>query len=96
VRKEPTFDGEEPSLSGDEERALRLYARLAPGFALAVSDVAEELDARVYDVSAVLERLQRLRLLQSTVGGLDDETAYTLTPAGRALLRLRHTRPSPA
>jgi hypothetical protein len=27
-----------------------------------------------------------LKLLQATVGGLDGETAYTLTPVGRALL----------
>jgi hypothetical protein len=93
-RKEPTFDGEEPGLSRDEERALELHARLAPGFALAVSDVAEELDVRVYEVRSVVERLQRLKLLQSTVGGLDGETAYTLTSAGRALLRLRHARPT--
>jgi hypothetical protein len=96
TRKEPTFDGEEPSLSRDEVRALELHARLAPGFALAVSDVAEELHARVYEVRSVLERLQRLQLLQSTVGGLDGETAYTLTSSGRALLRLRHARPSTA
>jgi hypothetical protein len=95
-RKEPTFTGEEPGLSRDEERVLELHARLAPGFALAVSDVAEELHARVYEVRTVLERLQRLQLLQSTVGGLDGETAYTLTSAGRALLRLRHARPSTA
>jgi hypothetical protein len=96
VRKEPTFDGEEPTLSRDEERALELHARLAPGFALAVSDVAEELGVRVYEVRSVVERLQRLKLLQSTVGGLDGETAYTLTSAGRALLRLRHARPTTA
>jgi hypothetical protein len=96
VRKEPTFDGVEPRLSRDEERALELHARLAPGFALAVNDVAEELDVRVYEVRSVVERLQRLKLLQSTVGGLDGETAYTLTSAGRALLRLRHARPTTA
>jgi hypothetical protein len=96
VRKEPTFDGEEPSLSRDEERALELHARLAPGFALAVNVVAEELDVRDYEVRSVVERLQRLTLLQSTVGGLDGETAYTLTSAGRALLRLRHARPTTA
>jgi hypothetical protein len=95
-RKEPTFDGEEPTLSRDEVRALELHARLAPGFALAVSDVAEELHARVYEVRSVLERLQRLELLKATVGGLDGETAYTLTSAGRALLRLHHARPSTA
>jgi hypothetical protein len=95
-RKEPTFDGEEPTLSPDEVRALELHARLAPGFALAVSDVAEELHARVYEVHGVLERLQRLQLLKSTVGGLDGETAYTLTSAGRALARLHRPRPSVA
>jgi hypothetical protein len=96
VRKEPTVDGEEPTLSRDEVRALELHARLAPGFALAVSDVAEGLNARLYEVRSVLERLQRLQLLTSTVGGLDGETAYTLTSAGRALLRLHHARPSVA
>ena len=90
------FDGEEPSLSRDEARALELFARLTPGFALAVSDVAEELHARAYEVRAVLERLQRLKLVQPTVGGLDDETAYTLTSPGRALLRLRQPRPGTA
>jgi hypothetical protein len=96
VRKEPTFEGEEPTLSHDEVRVLDLHAKLAPGFALSVSDVAEELDARAYEVNAVLERLGHLKLLQSTVGGLDGEVAYTLTAGGRALLRMRHARPSPA
>ena len=93
VRKASTFVGEEPALSDAEEQVLELHARLAPGFALAVSDIAEELDARSYEVRALLERLQRLELLQTTVGGLDGETAYTLTANGRALLRMRHARP---
>jgi Mn-dependent DtxR family transcriptional regulator len=92
VRKEPTFDGEEPTLSPDEVRVLELHAKLAPGFALAVSDVAAELQTRVYEVRTALERLQRLELLQATVGGLDGETAYTLTANGRALLRMHHAR----
>ena len=96
VRKEPTFAGEEPALSGEEEQVLELHAKLAPGFALAVSDIAEELHARKHDVRAPLERLQRLELLQATVGGLDGETAYTLTANGRALLRMRHARPRTA
>jgi DNA-binding MarR family transcriptional regulator len=96
-RKEPSFYvGEEPSLGRDELRALELHAKLAPGFALAVNDIAEELDARVHEVRAALERLQKLQLLQSTVGGLDGETAYTLTAAGRALLQMRHARPRTA
>jgi hypothetical protein len=96
VRREPTFDGEEPSLSSDEVRALELHAKLAPGFALSVSDVGEELDLRAHQARAVLERLSQLKLLQSTVGGLDGEPAYTVTAGGRALLRMSHSRPSVA
>jgi hypothetical protein len=97
VRAEPAIDvGELPSLRPVELRVLELHARLAPGFALAVSDVAEELAARGYEVRGVLERLRQLNLLQATVGGLDGEPAYTLTATGRALLRLARMRPRPA
>lgn len=95
-RKEPTFDGEEPTLTRDEVRALELHTKLSPGFALAVSDYVEDLDVRAHEVRAALERLQRLKLLQSTVGGLDGDAAYTLTASGRALLALRQARPKPA
>lgn len=94
VRKEPTFEGDEPSLSVDEDRVLELHVKLAPGFALSVSDVGAELGLRAYEVRALLERLARLRLLHSTVGGSEGEAAYTLTAGGRALLRMRHERPS--
>jgi hypothetical protein len=97
VRTEPAIDvGELPSLRPGELRVLELHAKLAPGFALAVSDVAEELAARGYEVRGVLERLRQLNLLQATVGGLDGEPAYTLTATGRALLQLRRMRPRPA
>jgi DNA-binding MarR family transcriptional regulator len=87
-RAEPAIDvGELPALSREELRVLELHARVAPGFALAVSDVAEELRSRGYEIRGALERLQKLKLLQSTVGGLDGETAYTLTPTGRAALQ---------
>ncbi len=93
-RKEPSFDvGEEPGLSRDELRVLELHARLSPGFALSTSDVAHELGARGYEIRTALERLQKLKLLQATVGGLDGETAYTLSGAGRTLLQIRHARP---
>jgi len=95
-RQEPTFEGEEPTVSRNEVRALDLYAKLAPGFALSVRDVAEELDMRVHESRSLLERLQGLKLLNSTVGGLDGETAYTLTAGGRALLQMRHARPKHA
>jgi hypothetical protein len=93
-RTEPSFDvGEEPGLSRDELRVLELHARLSPGFALSTSDVAHELGTRGYEIRTALERLKKLRLLQATVGGLDGETAYTLSAAGRTLLQLRHARP---
>jgi hypothetical protein len=92
-RKEPVFDLKEvPGLSRDELRVLDLHANLAPGYALAVSDVAEKLKARGYEVQAALERLRSLELLRSTVGSLYDEAAYTLTPAGRALLSAHRVR----
>ena len=74
-------------MSRNEQRVLELHAKLAPGFALSVSDVAAAFNARGYEVRDVLERLKRLDLLHTTVGGLDGEPAYTLTAAGRALLR---------
>jgi hypothetical protein len=86
-RTEPAFEVTEmPGLSADELRVLRVHASVGPGYALAVSDVAERLAARGYEVRGALERLQSLKLLQATVGGLDGETAYTLTAVGRALL----------
>jgi len=93
-RKEPTIDvAEEPGLSRDELRVLQLHARLSPGFALSTRDVAEELNTRVHEIRAALERLQKLNLLNATVGGYDGETAYTLSPAGRTVLQIRHARP---
>ena len=92
-RKEPAMDLQEvPGLSRDELRVLDLHANVEPGYALAVSDVAEKLKARGYEVRGALERLRSLDLLRSTVSGLYDETAYTLTPAGRALLRAHRVR----
>jgi hypothetical protein len=93
-RKEPTIDVvEEPGLSRDELRVLELHARLSPGFALSTRDVAEELGKRGHEIRVALERLQKLNLLNATVGGYDGETAYTLSPAGRTLLQIRHARP---
>ena len=93
-RKEPAFEvGEEPGLSRDEMRVLIVHGKLAPGFALSTSDVAQELGTRRHESRAALDRLKKLKLLQATVGGLDGETAYTLTPAGRSLLQIRRSEP---
>jgi hypothetical protein len=96
-RVEPSFEvGELPPLCAEDLRVLALHARLAPGFALTAGDVAEELDRRPHEIRAVLERLQRLKLVQTTVGGLEGDTAYTLTAAGRGVLRVSAERPRPA
>jgi hypothetical protein len=93
ARKEPSFEvGELPSLRQEELRVLELHARLTPGFAMAVGGVAAGFEVPGHEARALLERLVQLRLLQSTVGGLDGDTAYTLTAAGRALLQLRYAR----
>jgi hypothetical protein len=88
----------EVELSATELRVLQLHARLAPGYALSVSEVAHALRARNYDTRELLSGLKELGLLNRAIGGTDDETSYTLTAAGRALLAARVTRrrtPSP-
>jgi hypothetical protein len=83
---------EEPDLGRNELRVLQVHANIGPGYALAKSEVAMLLKARVHELEGALERLQRLALLESTMGGLDGETAYTLTPTGRAVLLARAQR----
>jgi len=84
---------EDVELSPDELRALQLHAELEPGFALAVSEVASALSARTHQAQQVLERLKQLGLIDNTVGGLDGESAYTLTRVGRAFLIFRQLAP---
>jgi hypothetical protein len=83
---------EEPDLGRNELRVLEAHANVGAPYALAKSEVALLLKARVHEIEGALERLQRLALLDSTIGGLDGETAYTLTPTGRAVLRVRAQR----
>jgi hypothetical protein len=88
----------EVELSATELRVLQLHAGLAPGYALSVSEVAHALRARNYDTRELLSGLKELGLLNRAIGGTDDETSYTLTATGRALLATRATRrrtPSP-
>ena len=89
-KKEPTIDVTEEPLSRDELRVLQLHAKLSPGFALSTSEVANELHKAGHEIRGPLDRLLKLNLLRSTVGGIDGETAYTISPAGRTLL---HARP---
>lgn len=80
-------------LSREELCVLQLHAELQPGYALAISDVASALDAGKHDAARMLERLRMLGLISTTIGGLEGESAYTLTRAGRAFLVLRQMAP---
>ncbi len=89
----------EVELSAPELRVLQLHAGLAAGYALSVSEVAHALRARIYDTRELLSGLKELGLLNRAIGGTDDETSYTLSAAGKALLAARATRrrtPSPS
>jgi hypothetical protein len=90
----PSADiAQEIVLGNDELSVLRLHAELKPGYAFAVSDIAAALQTRSYEVQGALDNLKRLNLLSATLGGLDGETAYTLTSAGRAYLIFRQLTP---
>jgi hypothetical protein len=82
-------------LDREELQVLRLHGELGPGYALAVSEVAAELRARLNHAQELLERLTKLKLIESTVGGLDGENAYRLTRSGRAFLIFRQMTPKP-
>jgi DNA-binding MarR family transcriptional regulator len=92
-RVEPTIElSEELDVSVAELRVLHAHSELPPGYALPLSDAAVRLGAAKADVERMLSRLKQLNLLCSTVGGLDGESAYTLTAAGRAFLQFRRMK----
>ena len=88
-KKPPVEPPQELELSDAEMHLLRVHAELQPGYALAVSEIAAALNVRGYELQRALERLKRLNLLNRTIGGFDDESSYTLTPAGSAFLAFR-------
>jgi hypothetical protein len=81
-------------LSALELRALALYAKLKPGYALPVNDAAQGLGLRLHEARDLLGKLQSHGLLRRTLGGADGESAYTLAAPGRALLVMRRLAPA--
>lgn len=79
----------EVDLSPLELRALALYAKLEPGYALSVNDAAHGLGLRLHETEDLLARLKSHGLLSRALGGGDGESAYTLAAPGRALLVMR-------
>jgi hypothetical protein len=97
-RKRRTVDVPEVDLSGAQLRVLQLHAVLPAGHALTVSEVARAIGARQTPTLDLLSGLTDLGLLNRALGGLDDETSYTLSAGGRALLTFatRNVRKTPA
>jgi hypothetical protein len=76
-------------VSPEQLQALRLHAKLPPGYALTAREAAEATGARLRTTQDLLDALHKLGLLLPTFGGEDDERAYVLTKAGKALLDFR-------
>jgi hypothetical protein len=85
-KPEPIEISEEIDLSAGELAVLQLYAELQGGYALSESEIAAKLDMRRNRAEAALVRLRQLGLIETTLGGSEDESAYRLTGAGRGLL----------
>jgi len=85
----------EVELSATELRVLQLHAALAAGYTLSVSEVAHALRARAYDTRELLSGLKELGLLNRAIGGTDDETSYSLSAGGKALLAAQAARHRP-
>ncbi len=79
-------------LSAAELRVLQMYASLAAGQTLSVSEVASALRTRSHAAQELLNGLRELGLLNRAMGGSDDETSYTLAAAGKAFLAHRAAR----
>jgi DNA-binding MarR family transcriptional regulator len=77
---------QEVDLSAGEAAVLLLYAKLQSGYALSVSEIADQLELRRNRAEEALGRLRKLGMIETTLGGSEGESAYRLTGAGRGLL----------
>ena len=75
----------EVEISPAQLQALRLHAKLPPGYLLPVSEAAAEAGTHPDAMQDLLDELRRLGLLERSRGA-DGELAYALTRAGMALL----------
>lgn len=92
-RRNPLEFSSAVDLDALELRVLRLHADLAPGYSLTVRDVANALRRSVGEARSLLDSLKQRSLLNRALGGPDDESAYTLSDAGRASLLLMQLAP---
>jgi len=80
---------DEIALDDLEIEVLRSHALLAPGYVLSVSDLAASLDLRRGQAEKLLEKLERLTMLERGFGASDGETGYRLSRPGRFALMAR-------
>ena len=77
---------EQPALTALQLQILQFHAGLPPAHLLTPSDIARALDMRSADVEVVLGTLQKLSLVERTLGADDGEDGYRLTRAGEVFL----------
>ncbi len=91
-RKRRTVVVPEVDLTAAQVRVLQLHAALKAGQSLTVSEAARAMEARNAPTGDLLAGLSDLGLLNRALGGIDDETSYTLSAAGKALLAFQQRR----
>lgn len=85
----PEMQLDEVELNEIELEALRSHALLAPGYVMSASDLAGALEIRRSQASQLLDKLERLALLQRTFSTNDGESGYRLSQPGHFVLMAR-------
>ncbi len=74
-------------------KVLRAALDVEPPYALALGEIASEIGVSRREAERLLEGLIELELLSTAFGGGDGESAYTITPSGRAYLIFKQLAP---
>lgn len=87
-RQRSSFDMDLDELDLDdlEIEVLRSHALLAPGFVMGVSELAGSLEIRRNQAQQLVEKLEKLTLLQRGFAESDGGTGYRLSQPGRFVL----------
>jgi hypothetical protein len=87
-RQQSRFDMDLDELNLDdlEVEVLRSHALLAPGFVMGVTELAGSLEIRRGQAQQLVEKLEKLTLLQRAFAESDGGTGYRLSQPGRFVL----------
>ena len=80
------IDLEELALDDLELEVLRSHALLAPGFVMGIAELAVSLEIRRGQAQQLVDKLEKLTLLQRGFGESDGGTGYRLSQPGRFVL----------